>query len=779
MGPSRLASVLLCLLPCACGGEEDPRAGIPARQGDRPPTGYARFDPLAAAAHGRSAEFNRVHPGPAADSLVRRQLGAPPRCAGIDNPRCEKGDAYAVQHIEAAHTATLADGSRVTGAGVTIAIVDNGFRLSHEDLSGKAIRRFLGTAVAIGVDDHGTAVAAIAAAPADGRGIVGVAPDAALHLASWEDIGSGSLLPHLAAATGDAAARGAAVQNNSWSFADERPAGEEARAFARSGLADYAAFRALHEGGSAAEWRALFSAYDDFQKTGVIVFSNTNDADLGDASAWAALPEFVPELGEAWITVSNALFAIDGDSGAILKADLLSAPCGTAARFCLTADGTLIAPAADSDAARALGTGTSYAAPQVAGGIALLAQAFPGLGPAERTARLLATARRDWPGFQSTISGQTTFAPGVRRTHSRLFGHGVPDIRAALSPLGGLSIATGANVHDGPRTALAGGVVLSAPVIGNAVTRALAGRHLMAVDALGTGFRVSGRRIAAGPVPRPGGLPAVAARRLRALDRLAAGFAFAEAPGVAAVGLRDTAAAKLYFALGFSEAGAQHAFARLTKLAPETYLQIAGALDADRADLTLAHLAYRGRISSEFSLSAGHGFGSLFGQKAEEPFMTAQASGYVSAALTLAGPIGAGWSLAGFAELGAGYVDATPGALLDIGALAYGDAGLVLGKTALLTGDDTLRLYAGTRPTPVAGRAELRLPVGRDARGTIGYETIGIDLARADLPWRLGFSYAVSLPSGIDLQAGANMDFTQREPGSGRFDLAVRLSRSF
>jgi len=79
-----------------------------------------------------------------------------------------------------------------TGAGTTIAIVDSGVDIAHEDLGGDRIVGHVtclgtggdaGKCVDGGADDdgHGTHVAGIAAATADnGRGIAGVAPDARL-----------------------------------------------------------------------------------------------------------------------------------------------------------------------------------------------------------------------------------------------------------------------------------------------------------------------------------------------------------------------------------------------------------------------------------------------------------------------------------------------------------------------------------------------------------------------------------------------------------------------
>ncbi len=80
-----------------------------------------------------------------------------------------------------------------TGAGVRIGIVDTGVQTHHEDLVGKVVAsaNCVGAngnpnaCSGIGEDDngHGTHVAGIAAAARNGRGMVGVAPDALLVVA--------------------------------------------------------------------------------------------------------------------------------------------------------------------------------------------------------------------------------------------------------------------------------------------------------------------------------------------------------------------------------------------------------------------------------------------------------------------------------------------------------------------------------------------------------------------------------------------------------------------
>jgi subtilisin family serine protease len=73
------------------------------------------------------------------------------------------------------------------GAGVRIAIIDDGFDLSHEDLQGvdvgfsyDADHKTLGASPVSGLDQHGTRVAGVIFAQHNGVGIDGIAPEATL-----------------------------------------------------------------------------------------------------------------------------------------------------------------------------------------------------------------------------------------------------------------------------------------------------------------------------------------------------------------------------------------------------------------------------------------------------------------------------------------------------------------------------------------------------------------------------------------------------------------------
>jgi len=78
----------------------------------------------------------------------------------------------------------------ITGAGVTVGVIDQGFDLTHSDFAGsvKAAQNFYLPGKAVNWGQHGTQMASIVAGNRDSRGTVGVAPDAMLLLGQ---VGSG------------------------------------------------------------------------------------------------------------------------------------------------------------------------------------------------------------------------------------------------------------------------------------------------------------------------------------------------------------------------------------------------------------------------------------------------------------------------------------------------------------------------------------------------------------------------------------------------------------
>jgi subtilisin family serine protease len=107
------------------------------------------------------------------------------------------------------------DAAEPPPAGVPVTVIDTGVDLNHPEFAGRPNTTLLNRQLVVSKDDvHGTAVSSIAAAPANGLGLVGVYPQAALQ--EW-DFGDGSLSEILAGLNA-ASRRGRTVINMSGGF---------------------------------------------------------------------------------------------------------------------------------------------------------------------------------------------------------------------------------------------------------------------------------------------------------------------------------------------------------------------------------------------------------------------------------------------------------------------------------------------------------------------------------------------------------------------------------
>ena len=178
----------------------------------------------------------------------------------------------------------------------------------------------------------------------------------------------------------------------------------------------------------------------------------------------------MPELQE--VTVAVVAIRPDGEI-----ADF-SNRCGIAADFCVAAPGAMVrvsyfGPGPDGPGFRGVGVGggTSYAAPMVTGGLALMKQYFRGqLSNVDLLARLLETAIRSGLYADATI-----------------YGRGLMDLGAATSPVGEPVVAMGGRVES-PGAAIHETSLQVGLAFGDALAPSLANREIAAFDALGAPF---------------------------------------------------------------------------------------------------------------------------------------------------------------------------------------------------------------------------------------------------------------------------------------------------
>ena len=335
----------------------------------------------------------------------------------------------------------------LSGAGVTINILDADLCASSPELTGKSITTFGSYTTSSASSNHGCHVITAALGNYDGNSsstqtwsgtydlmdysMMGVAYNAALHFADFDGddtVCNGSSdtdcwgPQHWELALEDAKAKGAKVSSHSWGFSPDgaiSTAQLQVYATANS-LNNYEALvahQAIKTNGTytdvglltstatwtTTDWQEYVSAINEFQETGVFINAMSND-NLGTYSTVfggttnrndisSGLAVLFPELQEAWINVANVGKTEDGTRA------LISSACADTAAFCLSHDGvetwanTYVSGGTyyyDSK------TGTSMATPQIAGTIAILWEAFPDNTPETITKRLLLTADNSW-----------------------------------------------------------------------------------------------------------------------------------------------------------------------------------------------------------------------------------------------------------------------------------------------------------------------------------------------------------------------------------------------
>jgi Subtilase family len=658
--------------------------------------------------------------------------------------------------------ASSAYAAGATGNGIMVGVVDTGIDLDHPEFAGviddHSIDIMTGSAATLGdVDGHGTAVAGIIGARRNGALSHGVAFGARLLVVRADAPGScpGACAfdqANVAAATDYAVNQGAHVINYSL-------------------------------GGTGSLGGALADALGRAVAAGrILVLAAGNEG--GNDPIFPAIFAGSPEASGRAIAVG----ALDVDG----QLASFSNRAGSAREYFLAAPGVqVLAPELNGDAA--LVSGTSFAAPHVAGAATLVLDAAPFLSPGEVVQLLLETA---------TDLGD----PGT----DEIYGRGLLNLAAALAPQGQLSVPLGGSV-DGAAAALgATGLQLSGafgpgPDLGRVAFLDGYGRPywidldrrrtstetgpdldrwmapsrgvLAFAPALGTGPALS-LHLEAPPEPTPGKVPSDEIdRRLDESLALSAGLGEAGS-------LTVTHGWSLQGQFGLQSEATGAAPGLLTGgVFASPYLALADGGDGAavahrvgdgwtlRVGLGRAGRGQDGYGSGDNTVMLGElvravndrwQLGMQFGQLEEDQRML-DASG--SGALGL--PEGASTTFLGFsgrAEVmprlevfGQGNVGLTrphgarPGLLRDISALSSGSFGLGLTRRALATKGDRLTLAISQPLRVETGAAEIDRPLGRTFDGRIVRQRTNVDLAPSGRELDLELGYRIVLGSGGEL----------------------------
>ena len=375
------------------------------------------------------------------------------------------------------------------GEGVTVGVVDTGIDQSHFAFAGKTIPEefFQGALDEDGSkSSHGTAVASVIAATPDPQSpddFSGVAPGAGLHMfaiplgdplppgtpyepSHFNDSSSG-FSPDTIGKILDAD-----VDILNFSFSSSGLIENYDETFFRTNLPQTIA--ALAQAQTNDKKILVWAAGNAHGRRCRIETDNCDNGTFKATSVeiWAGMVARIKELQGHAI----AVVAIQQD-GDIAR---FSNRCGVAANWCLAAPGDDVEvayfgpnPYDPNQVLRGLGTlsGTSFAAPMVSGGLALMKQLFRNqLSNTALVTRLFATADK---------SG--------RYADRNVYGQGLINLGAATSPVGQTSIA-GSGTVAGPGDDLRTTGLRLGGAFGDGLGRSLVGQEIAAFDSLGAPF---------------------------------------------------------------------------------------------------------------------------------------------------------------------------------------------------------------------------------------------------------------------------------------------------
>lgn len=309
------------------------------------------------------------------------------------------------------HGAISAWQAGASGVGATIAIIDSGIDTANSEFAGRIAatsRDVVGfRSLSNAEDDHGTQVALVAAAARNDSGVLGMAWNATVQMLRADTPGTCSDSDGCTFADGNIAAGIDAAVSAGARVINLSLGGDPANAALRTSIA-----RAASSGA-------------------VIVVSAGNDGDSTSAGVDPANPDpfaaSVLQAGGANVIIVGSV----DDAGVI--SDFSNRPGTSAAsvlmalgeRICCVYDGSVPKTTTGADGTFVtVVSGTSFAAPQVSGAVALLAEAFPSLTGAQIVDLLLRSARD----------------AGATGTDA-IYGRGLLDIARAFSPQGSTSLA--------------------------------------------------------------------------------------------------------------------------------------------------------------------------------------------------------------------------------------------------------------------------------------------------------------------------------------------------
>ena len=597
----------------------------------------------------------------------------------------------------------FAHAAGLTGVGQTVVLADTHINENHEVFSGKpgGTVSLATSNTALGADkgenDHGTTVAAIIGGQSSS--FIGVAPGANIIFGAYTTDQT------LTAATNAAINSNAVAMNNSWGY--------------DSTFVSTDSYQIIFSGVSG---QTYLNALRNYANQGVVVFAVSNNTAHTHSTIMDALPYVDPSFEAGWLAVANGVPSFSG--GNISSVQLLSAGCYEAARWCLVADGTWAHGPSATDGSNVAsntnydwGTGSSFAAPQVSGALALLAEAFPQLSPHDLRVRLMASANNKFFTPDDTVE----LVAGFNKGYSFTYGLGYLDVRAALQPIGptAMALANGSTLSaDLP-------ILQSGSAMGDAVATSLSRIDVAVTDSLNAGFNLKGGSLASSSAPTPLATSLLSKALTRDLASLRTDASGAIADPFAAFNAPTLAVNDPY--------GDFAATVLLSTPGDDTFgLSVKRALIDGPTKLELGVKVARDG-------GAVIGFGGNNGEAA---------SSLAALQLGLTQDLGEGGFLSLSGELGLADLG-SQAALSNVSSAGFNSVKLDIGSHGVFTDNDRLAFGVSLPMAVTSGSAEMILPVAHSSG--ISFDPVQLDLAPSDRQVDLALSYQREILPGLEM----------------------------
>ncbi len=635
-----------------------------------------------------------------------------------------------------AHVNLLKGENTAPGAGVTIGFIDSGIDAAHSMFAGKTVTEVFmsGATDETGLPrfSHGTAVASVAAgvySSVNSSSPQGVAPGADIAMfAITLGTGGGEYRPISLTSLANRDAEWASRFNQVFAWRDGQKRVDILNlSIGNHGIInDYSetelranfgqAISAMTQTGATDKAILIWAAGNAHGRSCASLTANCENNKINAVSVEVqpGLAARVPELKGHTIVV----VALRPGDETITS---FSNRCGIAADYCIAAPGQNIKtayfgpdPNDDTKTIRGIAQnsrGTSFAAPMVSGGLAIMKQLFRDqLSNTKLVTRLFETA--DDTGAYA---------------NSAIYGRGKLDLTAATHPVGVLEVPAGTNTNQAGKSLHTTSLSLGAP-FGSGLARSLTNREIMSLDDLGAPFWY-----------RLGGF--VATAKGPPVDARVRGF-LADPSGEShkpGMSVRETSSEAVGGHLSLAEGGMMATFTNQAGLSAsvfgshQDYDAVGGALgwrpEGSPLGLRL------GWISEDETILGGEGRGAFGSLAADTAFIRLEGDVRLGA-----------WRLGADAEWGSVRPLARGGLIDEVSPMTT--SAFALHAHAAVTDNDVLR-FSLAQPLRVEdGRASLTIPVARTKTGQVLRSSIASHLAPDERQFDVAASWERPLADG-------------------------------